>query len=244
MNGGVKIREGAEGRPMTEAEWLACESPDLLLRHLKAIGATRHRRGHRRRRLRLLGCAAFGQAEHLLASDRGRRAIDLAEQFADGRADETDLLRLGRELRGQEGAASALTARDTAEHVVQVLLLPNDLIVAELSLEQAVWPLHREAEPAKPNLFRKAVRRAQAPLVRDIFGNPFRPIVVDPAWRTSTATSLARQIYESRDFTLLPILADALQDAGCEHDDILNHCRGPGPHVRGCWVVDALLGKT
>jgi hypothetical protein len=80
--------------------------------------------------------------------------------------------------------------------------------------------------------------------VRDIFGNPFRPVVFDPEWRTSTAMPLAKQMYESRDFSTMPILADALQDAGCDNDDILNHCRQPGEHVRGCWVVDLLLGKS
>src|SRR5262245_21894182 len=64
-----------------------------------------------------------------------------------------------------------------------------------------------------------------------------------PAWRTDTAVSLARQMYELGDFSLMPILADALQDAGCDNDELLNHCRGPGPHVRGCWVVDLVRGK-
>ena len=73
--------------------------------------------------------------------------------------------------------------------------------------------------------------------------NPFRPAAVDPAWRTATARSLARGIDAERAFDRLPILADALQDAGCDSADILTHCRGPGPHVRGCWVVDFLLGK-
>jgi hypothetical protein len=82
-------------------------------------------------------------------------------------------------------------------------------------------------------------------LIRDIFGDPFRPPVEFSAeWRTSTAVALARQMYESRDFSAMPILADALQDAGCDNADILDHCRGPGPHVRGCWVVDLVLGKT
>ncbi len=67
------------------------------------------------------------------------------------------------------------------------------------------------------------------PLLRDIFGNPFRPVTFSPAWRTDTAVAVARQLYESRDFSAMPILADALQDAGCENDDVLNHCRGPGP---------------
>ncbi|WP_232069567.1 hypothetical protein [Gemmata massiliana] len=62
-------------------------------------------------------------------------------------------------------------------------------------------------------------------------------------WRTSTAVALAAQMYESRDFSAMPVLADALQDAGCDNADILNHCRGAGGHVRGCWVVDLVLGK-
>jgi hypothetical protein len=81
------------------------------------------------------------------------------------------------------------------------------------------------------------------PVVHDIFGNPFRPVTFSPAWRTDTALSLANQMYESRDFGAMPILADALQDAGCDNEDVLNHCRAPGVHVRGCWAVDLVLGK-
>ncbi len=85
----------------------------------------------------------------------------------------------------------------------------------------------------------------QAELLRDIFGNPFRPVTFDPEWRTSTVMALAQQMYESRDFGAMPILADALQDAGCDSDDILSHCRDPQQvHVRGCWVVDLVLGKA
>jgi hypothetical protein len=89
----------------------------------------------------------------------------------------------------------------------------------------------------------EAERRAQASLLKEIFGNPFRPVAFSTAWRSDTAVTLARQMYESRDFSAMPILADALQDAGCDSDDVLNHCRGSGPHVRGCWVVDLVLGK-
>src|SRR5262249_31819717 len=80
-------------------------------------------------------------------------------------------------------------------------------------------------------------------LVREIIGNPFRPVSLQPSWLTSTATALAQQMYDSRDFAAMPILADALQDAGCDNADILDHCRGPGPHIRGCWVVDKLLSR-
>ena len=79
--------------------------------------------------------------------------------------------------------------------------------------------------------------------IRDIFGHPLRPVMIDPTWLTHTAVALANLMYESRDFGAMPSLADALQDAGCESDDILSHCRGEGPHVRGCWVVDLVLGK-
>lgn len=76
-----------------------------------------------------------------------------------------------------------------------------------------------------------------------VFRVPFRSVAFDPAWLTSTAVGIAQGIYDDRAFDRMPILADALQDAGCENADILGHCRGEGPHVRGCWVVDLVLGK-
>jgi hypothetical protein len=90
----------------------------------------------------------------------------------------------------------------------------------------------------------QAFNRSLPQLLRETVGNPFRPVVFAPDWRTDTAVALAGQMYESRDFSAMPILADALQDAGCDSADILNHCRGGGPHVRGCWVVDLVLGKS
>jgi hypothetical protein len=88
-------------------------------------------------------------------------------------------------------------------------------------------------------------RREQAALLRDIFGNPFRPVTLNPAWLTSDVLALARGIYDDRAFDRMPILADALQDAGCDNDDVLTHCRDAAlAHVRGCWVVDLVLGKS
>jgi hypothetical protein len=90
----------------------------------------------------------------------------------------------------------------------------------------------------------EAERATQAALLRCLFGNPFRPVSLDPAWRTRTALALAQAIYDERDFAMLPVLADALEDAGCENGQVLAHCRQQGvPHVRGCWVVDLLLDK-
>ncbi len=86
---------------------------------------------------------------------------------------------------------------------------------------------------------------AQSDLIRDIVGNPFRPVTFYPSWTTDTSLTLARAVYDSRDFSAMPILADALQDAGCDDDAVLGHCRDPKPvHVRGCWVVDLVLGKS
>ena len=91
----------------------------------------------------------------------------------------------------------------------------------------------------------RAEEVAQADLVRDLFTDRFWFVVPDPAWFTSDVMTLAHHIYERRAFEHMPILADALQDAGCDSDELLCHCRAPdGSHVRGCWVVDLVLGKV
>ena len=87
---------------------------------------------------------------------------------------------------------------------------------------------------------------AQTELIRHIVGNPFRPVSLNPAWlawNDGTVPRITQAIYDDRAFDRMPILADALEDAGCQDQDILGHCRQPGEHVRGCWVVDLLLGK-
>jgi hypothetical protein len=149
------------------------------------------------------------------------REVDAAELYGDGLLDRRQLQAARNPRTGGPfnlfHLPSGLT-RLTASEVESVL--------ADFILEYRV--------PHAPEL---------AALLREIFGNPFRPVAFDPAWRTSTAVALARQVYESREFGAMPILADALQDAGCDNEDILDHCRGPGPHCRGCWVVDLVLGK-
>ncbi|MBM3979647.1 MAG: hypothetical protein FJ304_05075 [Planctomycetes bacterium] len=91
---------------------------------------------------------------------------------------------------------------------------------------------------------RRRLHEAFAVLVREIVGNPFRPITFNPDWRSSDVMLLASGIYAERAFDRMPILADALQDAGCDSDDILHHLRDTiAPHVRGCWALDLVLGK-
>ena len=111
--------------------------------------------------------------------------------------------------------------------------------VATQAVEAARW----RANSLSPSGARMEEQPAQADLLRDIFGNPFRPIEFHPSWRSETAVTLASAIYEERAFDRMSILADALEEAGCDHAEMLTHCRGSGPHVRGCWVVDLVLGK-
>jgi hypothetical protein len=114
------------------------------------------------------------------------------------------------------------------------------------TLDEVAWQAAFNASSVVVVLDRASWYRedlAQCALLRCIFGNPFRPAAVDSAWLTPGVVELARAIYDDRAFERMPILADALEEAGCTNADILTHCRLPGPHVRGCWVVDLVLGK-
>jgi hypothetical protein len=94
---------------------------------------------------------------------------------------------------------------------------------------------------------RKEERRAQSNTLRCLFGNPFHVTEIQKSWliwHDDTIPKIAETIYGNRAFAELPILADALEEAGCDNADILEHCRSGGEHVRGCWVVDLLLGKV
>jgi hypothetical protein len=104
-----------------------------------------------------------------------------------------------------------------------------------MTAARAAWDAAHAAEQA-----------AQCLLLRDIMGNPFCPVTLDPSWlrwNDGCVPKIAQAIYDERRFSDLPILADALEDAGCDNEDLLEHCRRPGEHVRGCWMVDAILGK-
>jgi hypothetical protein len=160
--------------------------------------------------------------------ERSHRSIEVAERYADGCATDEDL---GEALRG----ADAVTGYFPAWFEKDLRVTNAATLTSFPEAFRAAWQVGRFVSDASPNV--------GGAIVREIFGNPFRPVKFDAAWRTDTAVALAEQMYESRDFGAMPILADALQDAGCEDEQLLGHCRGPGPHVRGCWVVDLVLGK-
>jgi hypothetical protein len=248
---------------MTEEEWLACQEPTPLLEFLKGKAT--------RRKLLLLMVACYERLEQFFIADVARGAIACAYRYAEGQADDAELEQANHAVRKVITSAISATAfercgsearfseqspqakLDLLREATEICPAGNALVV----LVYATWSILGKGSGAD-GLRRATVavelikgpeaaqeeRLAQAALLRDIFGNPFRPVAVDPSWRTDTAVSLARTMYEARDFSAIPILADALQDAGCDNSDILNHCRGTNtPHVRGCWVVDLLLGK-
>jgi hypothetical protein len=132
-----------------------------------------------------------------------------------------------------------------AELLAACVVSPDSMFVSDL------LNMHLEERGRTPTrttaLLAAVVHEPQLAVarLRDIVGNPFRPVALEPAWLTADVVALARGIYDERAFDRMPILADALQDSGCANEDVLNHCRDPNQtHVRGCWVVDLLLGKT
>ena len=124
-------------------------------------------------------------------------------------------------------------AGDAAEYCTQMIVDAATLLLGGTAEGLELYGPELESQ----------TRRAIAGILRDIFGNPFRPVAIDSSWLTSSVTGLAQTIYGERAFNHLPILADALEDAGCTNADILNHCRQPGDHARGCWALDLILGK-
>jgi hypothetical protein len=167
--------------------------------------------------------------------------VETAEAFADGTASQ-------RRLSRARNAARVGTEVDPQGYVTTPLLLAASFCANNRLDEQWVFAslLHslRIRWPddvfIDPNILERVV---QTVVSRCIFGNPFRPISADPNWFTSTVATLASGIYADRAFDRMPILADALEEAGCDSREVLDHCRGVGPHVRGCWVVDLVLGK-
>jgi hypothetical protein len=106
------------------------------------------------------------------------------------------------------------------------------------------WKARAAVREAAFRSGRDREKQAHADLLREIFGNPISPVAFEPSWHSPAALAIARTAYEERCFEDLPLLADALEEAGCTNPDILSHCRRLGPHVRGCWVLDLILGKT
>jgi hypothetical protein len=225
---------------MTEREWLACTDPTEMMYVSGEQGRLTERRD------RYFSCACCRRIWHLLTDEASRTAVRVAEQYLDGLAtiEDLDTAYRAAEVHGgfaaSAAAAAAFPRRELGNNGIDVAAYATNAVVyadPHFFSGEADWGRAGRAEQS-----------AQADLLRDIMGNPFRPVPrVDPTvltWNAGTVVKLARMIYDERRFTDLPILADALEEAGCTSEEILEHLRGPGPHVRGCWPVDLCLGKS
>jgi hypothetical protein len=258
---------------MTEAEWLACTDPTEMLEFIRGCGKGSERK------FRLFAVACCRHVWPLVEDDRSRRAVMVAERYADGEASDTELFAAAHAANEAIYPADLESSRGdpNARYATHLAAYASHTINAYTNPPAHARPAYGGYAPeafAKPEAFAcmascfvaQAVTDAvtassgfgtleaalaaefqrHATYLRDFFGNPFRPVTVDPLWLSwdcGTVVKLAQGIYDERAFDRLPVLADALEDAGCTGPDILSHCRSAGPHVRGCWVVDLILGK-
>jgi hypothetical protein len=228
---------------LTEAQWLECKSITLpVMRALRKHGSDR--------KFYLAAVASLRQVEHLLTDPRSRAVIDVVERFADGHATLGDMQTAFDQAAatGFLGVPSQATREDmkrqNAEWAAWYAARPPDQAMAPKNGPRGVWfsaynTIDRAINAGNP----RETRPIHAALLRDILGNPFRPVTIDPAWKTGNVIGLAQAIYEERAFDRMPILADALEEAGCQEESVLTHCRSGDVHVRGCWVVDRLLDR-
>ncbi len=250
---------------MTEAEWLACEDPRPMLEGLR--GKASHRK------LRLFACACCRRIWSLPRGEVSRTAVEVAEHFADGlaTADELTQIRTAAGQEADDRGVSFHTTcmhwqhhpSYSSEEELTSLERQRDAAVA---FAAAAWPVDRRGSGASDEVVLRATtlvvqavqktfqalsphagqaeKGTQASLLRDVVRVP-GPVVNRTwlAWDGGTVRHLAQGIYDARAFDRCPVLADALEEAGCTEQAVLEHLRGPGPHARGCWVVDALLVK-
>ncbi|MDY3560577.1 hypothetical protein R5W23_001821 [Gemmata sp. JC673] len=162
-----------------------------------------------------------------------------------------DEWRDARNSEHHEGNCATKTVFGCAQNYVRGIIAPGEFWNCLWGLrDEMIWRAKQSSREGHRDWLKRYraerdhVDREGLRLLKDISGNPFQPATLLPSWRTDTALALARQMYESRDFSTMPVLADALQDAGCDNAEVLGHCRDPqGLHVRGYWVVDAVLGR-
>lgn len=228
---------------MTESEWqrAACPSPMLEFLVGKAT----------RRKLLLFNCACCRRIEHLLTDPRSRKIIEVAEAFVDGSATDQQFHEAGRAAADaaleDEHSAGAQSLLRYAAYVIPLTdpskNYPMSASHARGGLAFRPGPEFRLTyEPDEE--IAEAEERQQAALVREIFGNPFRPLPhIGPSGLPPAVIGLAKTIYDERAFGRMAELGLALKAAGCNDAELLGHPRSEGPHVRGCWVVDLLLGK-
>jgi hypothetical protein len=237
---------------MTEAEWLAHERPREMLAWLQSPPAVGMGPGGlvptagpaSERKLRLFACACCRDAWGLLTEERSRLAVTATERFADGLASDEE--RDAAWMASRHAIDDArLDARDAAR-------MPWLAAQVRDYAQRVDDVLHRHETAAggraAPHMAGSAIKQFQAVALRDIVGNPFcrRPSLGHQAEAAAVALAAYRERHlpgGHLDAVRLAVLADALEEGGCDDGPLLAHLRGPGPHWRGCWAVDLVLGK-
>jgi hypothetical protein len=234
---------------MEEREWLAARKPDPMLDYVRQQAGDR--------KLRLFAVACCREVWDLLDAPV-RSAVEVVERYADGEATRKQIMAARAACQAAEKSAHRKRAGSVGQAAKAVYWTTKPRIgecvqtvcedtagAATTAAVQTAGLDPRDWDDAYEKA-QTAVGARQADLLRDCFGNPFRPVAVDPgwlAWGGGIVGRLARAAYEERAFDRLPVLADALEEAGCHDADVLGHCRGGGPHARGCWVLDLILSK-
>ena len=242
---------------MTPEAWFAAVTPEPLLVALRTAAGRERTDANLARRFRLFACACARMVWDFLPAE-ARNGVQTAERFAHGRATAADLRAatvprnpdpIGALQWALVAAAAACVAEDNPAPEVWS---PNQILLAHSHAAPcaaraiATGPPGAAQPPSLPawNKAFAAARAVQAGYVRDIFLPPGYGPWLDPDWATSTVVALARQMDDTGDFSAVPILADALQDAGCDDEAVLQCCQVSGnAHVRGNWVVDLVLGR-
>jgi hypothetical protein len=228
-----KAQDDQREDEVDEAAWLTATDPTPMLAFLRNAEKARGRK------LRLFAAACCRRIWYLLGDERSRRAVEVAERLADGAAEQPEA---DEAWHHAEEVYEADDYVGAAYAAASYLLLGDALATGAAAAEAVYDAADTDAEGAEA-----AERAVQAALLRDIFGNPFvAPPRIDASvlrWSDGCVVRIAEGIYQERAFERMGILADALLDAGCDNDEVLSHCRDPGGHVRGCFVLDLLLNK-
>lgn len=229
---------------MNETQWLTCQDPVVLLDYLEGKASER--------KLRLFACACVRRCWRCFRNVRGMRdAIETAERVADGEVVNLEELRTQAEMIAGDApwfeapayqAAAATLLDSAAEAARSAREYIRQQAVREAANEVVSWMdearVNREASDAE--------NAGQCELIREVFGNPFRPTIIQTHWlqfANGTPAAMARQFYDERQFDHLPYLSDALTDGDCTDEVLLAHLRAECGHVRGCWALDALLAQ-
>jgi hypothetical protein len=220
---------------MNEEEWNACTDPVLMLELVqRSASATA-------RKLRLFAAACCRLYSPLVEDERFSQTVQTIEQYADGLASKAALKRSRQAVRA---ARYALPADQEEAGVEWQAYWLAEVAGTENAYKSMVVRELQRLATATNVITSAAFQPSAAALLRDVFVSPFRAVPpIEPAWLTSTVVSIARRAYDERDFAALPVLGDALEEAGCGHQDVLRHCGEPRGHVRGCWVLDLLTGR-